>query len=361
VSRLKHDAESLGAKILIFDRPAREVLPAVADSFGADAVYCSSLPAFDEAREERELAVALGVRLQADPQSTLLDRTALPFTIGQLPEVFTQFRNQVEERLTVRAEVHTPKALPSAGSWTSPILSWDFGAEGPLPHQEAGHPHFSPGEAAGLARLETYLWKSDRIQTYKQTRNGLIDWDDSSKLSPYLSVGALSPRRVYFELKRYEHERVRNDSTYWLLFELLWRDYFKLIAEKWGAKLFTGMKPRSEPRHDASAFASWCRGETGDRFVDANMRELNATGWMSNRGRQNVASYLAKTMRLDWRQGASYFEERLIDYDPTSNWGNWAYLAGVGQDGRDRVFNPEKQASLYDPAGTYRDRWSPRK
>jgi deoxyribodipyrimidine photo-lyase len=186
----------------------------------------------------------------------------------------------------------------------------------------------------------------------------MLDWNDSSKLSPWLSIGALSPREIYRQIKLYEAERGANESTYWLTFELLWRDYFRLVAQKKGAALFTAKTSTelsSEQQHER--FAAWCAAKTGDDFVDANMNELNLTGWMSNRGRQNVASYLAKTLGVPWQWGASYFEEHLIDYDPCSNWGNWAYLAGVGQDPRNRVFNTPLQASRYDADGTYRRKW----
>lgn len=101
----------------------------------------------------------------------------------------------------------------------------------------------------------------------------------------------------------------------------------------------------------------WIEGETGDDFVDANMIELKTTGFMSNRGRQNVASYLVHKLNLDWRVGAAWFESMLIDYDVTSNYGNWIYAAGVGNDPRDRVFNTKKQAGMYDKSGAYRKLW----
>jgi deoxyribodipyrimidine photo-lyase len=105
-------------------------------------------------------------------------------------------------------------------------------------------------------------------------------------------------------------------------------------------------------------FEKWKNGQTGNQFVDANMNELNATGFMSNRGRQNVASYLCNDLKLDWRYGAAYFEEQLIDYDVCSNWGNWAYIAGVGNDPRGhRFFNVEKQAHDYDKEHKYRELW----
>ena len=98
-------------------------------------------------------------------------------------------------------------------------------------------------------------------------------------------------------------------------------------------------------------------GRTREPFVNANMRELAATGWISNRGRQNVASYWSKQLKQDWRIGASWFESQLLDYDVHSNWGNWMYNSGVGNDPRDRVFNIRRQAEQYDSSGKYQRLW----
>lgn len=219
---------------------------------------------------------------------------------------------------------------------------------------------FSPKENKGSARLNHYLWKTHAIQNYKETRNGMIRFDDSSKLSPWLNVGNLSPRTVYFELKRYEAQVCENESTYWLLFELLWRDYFKFFSLKFGQKIFltSGLSLGVSPNQkDLATFHSWCEGKTPDAFINANMNELNQTGWMSNRGRQNVASYLIHDLGLNWTWGAEYFEKKLFDYDPDLNWGNWLYLSGRGSDPRARKFNTLKQAETYDPQGKYRQIW----
>ena len=101
----------------------------------------------------------------------------------------------------------------------------------------------------------------------------------------------------------------------------------------------------------------WTDGRTADDFVNANMIELKNTGWMSNRGRQNVASYFAKTLKLDWRIGAAYFESMLLDYDVHSNYGNWMYVSGVGNDPRDRIFNLKRQAEMYDHDKRFRNHW----
>jgi deoxyribodipyrimidine photo-lyase len=146
------------------------------------------------------------------------------------------------------------------------------------------------------------------------------------------------------------------------VFELLWRDYFRFAAKKYGRSIFysSGLPGKKGPTpRESEGFMKWCMGQTGNSFVDANMREMLHTGYMSNRGRQNVASYLCHDQRVDWTWGAAWFESRLIDYDVSSNWLNWSYVAGVGLDPRpNRYFHVEAQAQRYDPAGTYRQLWA---
>jgi deoxyribodipyrimidine photo-lyase len=211
--------------------------------------------------------------------------------------------------------------------------------------------------------VNDYFWRENRLKEYKQTRNGMLGADYSSKFSPWLAQGCLSPRYVHEEVRRYESGRVKNDSTYWLVFELLWRDFFRFIAAKHGDRLFrkSGLQGIAIPwREDREAFEAWRQGKTGYPLIDAGMRELAATGFLSNRGRQNVASFLTKNLGVDWRMGAEWFESLLIDYDVCSNWGNWNYTAGVGNDARGlRYFNTVKQSREYDPGGAYIRYWLP--
>jgi deoxyribodipyrimidine photo-lyase len=190
--------------------------------------------------------------------------------------------------------------------------------------------------------------------------------DGSTKFSPYLALGCLSPRYIYHEIKRYERVNGgQTDGSYWLVFELMWRDFFKLVAVKFGSRLFHrhGIHPyppadRLQWRQDPVAFEKWTQGRTGIPWVDAAMRELLQTGFMSNRLRQNVASFLCHSLRLDWRLGAAWFESQLIDHDVHSNYGNWLYIAGLGNDPREnRKFNMIKQARDYDPQGRYVKLW----
>ena len=165
---------------------------------------------------------------------------------------------------------------------------------------------------------------------------------------------------IYWKLKSYENEFGANDSTYWIVFELIWRDYFKFISLKYGSKIFKigGILDRDYHwNFNKKGITDWIEGRTKDDFVNANMIELKETGWMSNRGRQNVASYFAKELLLDWRIGAAYFESVLLDYDVHSNYGNWLYVSGVGNDPRDRKFNTQLQAQNYDGNHKFRNIW----
>ena len=133
------------------------------------------------------------------------------------------------------------------------------------------------------------------------------------------------------------------------------------MALKIGKKLFLkngNAAAQISGRFDAGAFSAWCRGETQYPLVNACMKQLSATGYLSNRGRQIAASCLVNELEGDWRYGAAWFESQLIDYDVAANWGNWQYLAGVGADPRGgRHFNLAKQTEIYDADGRYRSRW----
>ncbi len=283
------------------------------------------------------------------------------FDISNTPEVFTVFRKKIEKYVAIHPELKvTPK---EASNWIPvdtklPSLK-DLGFENFEKHQKSAFP-FNGGETEAHNRLLHYFYKTKKLQVYKKTRNGLLGIDYSSKFSPWLANGCISAKTIYWEVKKFEKEFGSNQSTYWLIFELIWRDYFKFLSLKHENDLFkvTGIKRVEYTwRQDKDHIYDWIHGQTSNDFVNANMLELKKTGWMSNRGRQNVASYFAKELLLDWRIGAAYFESMLLDYDVHSNYGNWQYVAGVGNDPRNRKFNVQLQAERYDTQGTYRRTW----
>ena len=369
VADLRRNLRKRGADLVIRTGHPEEVLRELTTATKASWVFCNR----ERTAEELEVQNAVEANLWTIGREVhysrgkLLYYTAdLPFPITQTPDVFTQFRKETERITKVRQPLPTPVRIPytpeaDVDPGEAPTLN-DFGLASP-PQDERAAIEWTGGETAGLDRLAYYLFESQAIDTYKETRNEMIGSDYSTKFSAWLAFGCLSPKRIYWEVKAYEDKNGGNDSTYWVIFELLWRDFFRLMGKKHGNKIFHkgGIKGEAPNwRKDPAAFQRWVAGQTGMPFIDANMREIAQTGFMSNRGRQNVASYLVKDLKLDWRQGAEYFEHQLIDYDVTSNWCNWNYVAGVGADAReDRYFNILSQAQRYDPNGEYVKLWCP--
>lgn len=354
-----------------------EALIELTKRHGLSTVFCESLPAPEEQQAVHQIKAA-GITVIQTEQSGLLEIADLPFTIDKTPLMFTEFRKAVESNDVVPcAPLPPPDRLPA-------LLALDIAQASVLQQPEAIiavgnetadsrsafpylNEHWQGAERSGLAHLDRYF-ASDLPQHYKGTRNGMMGTDYSTKFSPWLAVGSLSPRSIYAALVEHENRRGANDDTYWIWFELLWRDHFQLLMRRFGERLFhrNGMAKQPRPVNpnlsDKKAHARlqhWVAGKTGQPFIDAGMRELAATGYLSNRMRQNVASYLIHDLEVDWRAGAAWFEHALIDYAVSSNQGNWAYIAGVGSDPRGgRRFNPAKQARDYDPDATYQQLWA---
>lgn len=351
-ANLKEASASL--QIRIGDSP--DEIKTLAKEFGINTVYCGAECTYEETIQEKELE-NYGFHLKRVWQSTLYHPEELPFPMSNLPKVFTAFRKKVEKYAAIREPEENCESISYPANLKDSKLPklQDLGLEEKAPDSRSVL-SFKGGETAAWNRLNSYFWEGDHLQIYKETRNGLLGADYSSKFSPWLAIGCISPVSIYQEIKRYEKERKKNSSTYWLYFELMWRDFFRLTALKEGNTFFK--IPLTVSLRSTRKFDAWTKGETGQDFVDANMKELRLTGFMSNRGRQNVASYLVHDLGINWYLGAAWFESQLIDYDVCSNYGNWTYVAGIGNDPREnRWFNVIGQAERYDPEGKYRQVW----
>ncbi len=369
VENLRDSLRELGSELIVRVGKPEEELYKIACQAEASWVFCNRERMDEEVKVQDELERQLwkeAMEIHYFRGKMLYYTQDLPFPVSHCPDVFTSFRKEVERYVPIREPLPIPnrinKPTVKIHPGSMPALK-DFGHEDFETDARAALV-FKGGETEALSRLNYYLWESDLIQNYKETRNGLIGSDYSSKLSPWLAQGCISPKKVYQELKKYEQERKKNKSTYWLFFELLWRDFFRLMGKKHGNAIFqkggTKGEINADLEDDMAKFRIWREARTGVPFIDANMRELNLTGFMSNRGRQNVASFLVNDMKVNWQIGAEYFESLLIDYDVCSNWGNWNYVAGVGSDPREeRYFNILKQAQRYDPQGEYVKLWLP--
>jgi deoxyribodipyrimidine photo-lyase len=365
---LKSQLQALGSDLIVKVGIPENELFEIAVKYNVEFVVTSK----EVTQEETSVEAAFSQKLKTKNidiemywGNTLIHVRDLPFQIHFVPDVFTDFRKKVENFWKVRPIFETITKLDSLDDLEESLVPTllDLGYENFEKHPK-DIMGLDGGESAALKRLKEYIWDKELIHTYKQTRNGLLGKDYSSKFSVYLSLGCLSPRLIYEEIKKAEAIRGANDSTYWLIFELLWRDYYYFIALKFGIRLFkrAGIKHDFAKRwkRNREHFKKWMDGETGVPFIDANMRELKLTGYLSNRGRQNVASFFTKDLGLEWWWGAMYFESQLVDYEVCSNWGNWNYLAGIGTDPReDRYFSPVSQAKKYDANAEFIKYWIP--
>ncbi|TVY88088.1 putative cryptochrome DASH, mitochondrial, partial [Lachnellula willkommii] len=340
--------------------------------------------------------------LRLQPRKTLPRPTALP----PLPPAEAIPPLRVEYSIPNDRESFLKKMLQPIESQFQAFTKIDAISGG---HDFSASNGFRGGESNGLKRLLHFI-ESDAISSYENAKNAPMGHEFTTKLSGYLAIGCIMARQIHEALRHYEDgeaantpnqeqqallKRFRgtagfgcgeNAGTKGIRQMLLWRDYFHPLARKHGNQLFAlygsrgrrtvhdggDKKPdQHEWRQVASSpnspekckirgiFERFVVGRTGMSFIDASQRELLLTGYTSNRARQNVAFYLAR-LRIDWRLGAEWYECALVDYDPASNWGNWQYVAGVGNDPReDRTFNPVKQAMDYDSKGEYIKQWIP--
>ena len=360
---LKENLAKLNITLLTFFESPEDKISFLVDEFSVDTIYTQKEWTKEEVETNNLIKNTLSekVNFVEDYDQFLYHPETVSKNFEKIPDVFTGFRKKLEKYVAILPESEVSKLTSDnlvENSTSIPNLK-ELGFDDFEAHRNSAFP-FKGGETEALKRLNHYFFETKKVGYYKQTRNGLVGIDYSTKFSTWLANGSLSAKTIYYKIREYEQEFGSNQSTYWVIFELIWRDYFKYISLKYDAKIFKigGILDRNyDWNTDKKTIQKWINGETKDDFVNANMIELKETGWMSNRGRQNVASYFAKELLLDWRIGAAYFESVLLDYDVHSNYGNWMYVAGVGNDPRDRKFNTQLQADRYDSNHKFRKIW----
>ena len=368
ITALDNSLRALGSRLLLLPGHPEDVIPDLVQRLDIQEVLTLEEIAPEELTQLAEVRSRLGhVRLREFQGNSLFRMDELLKGLEQMPQVYSEFCRVVEQRLPVFQPRPVPRSLPvfpqAAQDMLLPMPTLSqLGLGEPLSVPNSAFP-FAGGEPAAQSRLRDYLWERQGVRNYIENRHGLIGTEYSSKLSPWLANGSLSPRRVAAELRRHESRYGRNESTHCLWQKLLWREFFRLTLERHGQALFEpgGVKATARaPDKIDERFQQWCQGRTGMPIVDANMRELADTGFMSYCGRQIVASYLVHDLKQDWRHGAAWFEEHQLDYDPASSWGNWAYVAGYASDPkRSDTFNALRKARDLDPEGTYVSLWLP--
>ncbi|GAB4137715.1 MAG: DASH family cryptochrome [Bacteroidia bacterium] len=308
----------------------------------------------------RETLEDASIELHISEGQTLIPESALMGGISSIPFMWSDFRKKQEHLCETSAAVPSPESIPYQGPRQQEVLQSIFrNVFGNLFCTTSGV--FQESMENAGSRIRYYFREDGPCMHYHLTRNGMLHKDDSSRMSVWLSCGAISAVQVYQQLCRV-FKNAEHESFIAYRNELLWRDFFCFSFKKNGKKYFLKNGIRKSGKTtvpDLNKLNAWKYSRTGVDLIDAIMHELLETGYITNRSRQIAASYLVNDLQQDWTEGAAWFEYHLLDYNPCLNWGNWAYIAGVGNDPRpNRYFNPTLQAEKYDPDFAYRNKWS---
>ncbi|MEH3114105.1 DASH family cryptochrome [Pedobacter terrae] len=357
---LRNALKQIGGNLLIAEGNPEDIIPQLVQEYEITEVYHHR----EVAREETHISTLvenalwkLRVNLKHFIGHTLYNKEDLPFPIKDIPDAFNQFKKKIERDSMIKPCFAAPDRINVAEviDWgTLPSLE-DLNLFPQQKDQRADF-EFTGGEAEGLAHLQKVILAMQQAAT---TKNLIL----ASKLSAWLAIGSLSPRKVYWEIKKMESVPNTKAMFNHVLLGLLWRDYFRFMFKKYGNTFFNpdgfGSQGLVDVANEQENFDKWRSAQTGFAVVDAVMTELNQTGFISNIARQTAALYLINNLEVSWVLGAAYFEEKLIDYNPASNWGNWANVAGVGNDQKSKsVFDLDKNIKNLDPKGNYSITWA---
>ena len=367
LSALDHALRKSGSRLVIRQGPSLQVLRGLAGQTGASCVYWNRI--YEPAAGKRDAEVERGLadggwKTETFNGSLLFDPGDVSTSGGGPYRVFTPFWKTCRSLSEPPSPFRAPKAVPGPSSWPDSLALGDvFRETGP-----AGSGNIrmtgNPGEKGATTLLTRFL--GDALSGYPENRDR-PDLPGTSRLSPHLHFGEISPRQVWHAVGARtvsDPSRGVERGAEAFLRQLGWREFAHHLLHHFPE---TPEQPLREEfaafpwRYDGKALAAWQRGETGYPIVDAGMRELLGTGWMHNRVRMIVASFLVKDLLLPWQEGARWFLERLFDADLANNTLGWQWVAGCGADAAPffRVFNPVGQGRRYDPQGDYVRKWVP--
>jgi deoxyribodipyrimidine photo-lyase len=362
---LAESLEKLGNKLVLRKGVAAEVLDDVIAHTGATCVLWNRL--YDKASIDRDTQIKAHLKeAGVDCQSFNAGLLNEPWTVQngskQPYKVFTPYWRAAREHLTHVVVEPAPKSLKSPEHFPriESLASWNLH---PIkPDWSKGFGLWTPGETGALERLDDFL--TGPVDGYGEKRD-IPGVEATSGLSPHLHFGEIGPRQVWLAARNAaEHGDAPAGEVEKFLSEVGWREFNHSILFHWPDLLTKSFRPEFDAfpwKSDHKAFEAWTKGETGYPIVDAGMRELWATGFMHNRVRMIVASFLIKHLLVDWRDGEAWFWDTLVDADLPNNVGNWQWVAGSGADASPyfRIFNPIAQGEKCDPRGVYVRRWVP--
>ena len=330
VLALQHDLQALGGDLIITQGYPEKILPQIAAAYEVDEVYHHREVADEETRISALVEAALWkmqINLRHFIGHTLYHKEDLPFPIKDIPDAFAVFRKKTERESGIRPELGRPETVRVPdGMDTGQLPSLSDLGFGKAAIAHAKNLQLKGGEQVALQHMNDFLYGGQDDLGYSQ-------------LSAYIAIGALSPNTFYHAVKAAENVALDKKRVDQIVLKLLWRDYYRFMFKKHGNQFFqvggmTGNPPETIG-DDQPSFDKWKTGKTGHPIVDSSMKELNETGHISHHQRIIVASYLIYELKVNWIKGAAWFEEKLLDYGPASNYGSWAHAAGVGSSAKD--------------------------
>ena len=363
---LQSDLQSCGSQLILKRGESIETIGKLVEETGARAIYFTRHYEPNFAKAEAALAGAytnsnVDVRrfsghLLFEPEA-IRTKTDTPF------KVFTPFYKACLSANLVKGALLAPRSLAAPDTWPESENLGDWALQPTAPDWAGGlRSAWQPGASAAIDCLESFL--DERAANYASERDR-PDRSGTSRLSPYLHFGEISPRQIWQRTLQASHDAGSGDKgrTAYLR-ELIWREFSYHLLHHWPeipSEPFNAVFTAFPWREDAEALSKWQRGQTGYPIVDAGMRELWHTGWMHNRVRMIVASFLTKHLLIHWRKGAEWFWDTLVDANLANNSASWQWVAGSGADAAPyfRIFNPILQGQKFDPQGVYVRKWIP--
>lgn len=364
LSALSRDVAELGGCLLLARGDSGEELERICSLTGSEALYFSNLyepvlqarDADIQARFERK-----GLRVQRFNSALLFEPWQIRTGGGTPYKVFTPFWRNALSQLSIRAEYSKPKRLTAVAG--IPSLSLHDLDLMPEKNWHTGFwQHWLPGEQGAHELLEIFC--DGAIKGYKAQRN-LPDRTGTSKLSPHLHFGEISPHQIWRQVEGLKVSEAEREDVKHYHSELGWREFSYHLIHHFPQSSDHSLNPRFADfgwaKTDSAVLRRWQQGQTGIPIIDAGMRELWQTGWMHNRVRMIVASFLCKNLRYHWLEGARWFWDTLVDADLANNSQGWQWTAGTGCDAAPyfRIFNPVTQSERFDPKAAYIKRWVP--
>jgi deoxyribodipyrimidine photo-lyase len=336
--------------------PARELVRLVGETLAEAVYFHADITPYARQRDMRatHALAAIGMRLASFPDAYLAAPDQVRKDNGQPYIVYTPYRRRFDQvveippRDSTRGRLDTPEEIPSLQ-----LADW-------VPARNGRFARGGEGEAQRL--LRAFLRRPNGLSRYAEARNDMA-LDSTSHLSPHLHFGTISVRELARSARAMQGKSGAHNVNLWIG-ELVWREFFGQVLWHFPHAARGSFRPAYvdlQWENDEAKFAAWCDGCTGYPIVDAAMRQLNETGWMHNRARMIVASFLTKDLLIDWRWGEHYFMQHLVDGDTASNNGGWQWAAGTGTDAQPffRIFNPVEQGRRFDPQGAYVRHWIP--